>query len=261
MAEFRGVDFLDCDSLLSEDERAVRDTIRDWVDEQLLPVIGECYVEHRFPMGLIPQMGELGVFGATLPASYGCAELNNVAYGLLMQELERGRFRGAFFRQRAERAGDVPDPRVRQLKSRRMTWLPKMAAGEVIGCFGLTEPDFGSNPGGMITKRREGRERLDPQRHQDVDHQRLRWRTSRSSGPRRASWTTAKSVRGFIVETDRDGYVAKDQKGKLSLLASDTSEISLQDVRVPAENMLPGSSGPEESVDVPQRGPLRHRLG
>jgi glutaryl-CoA dehydrogenase len=241
VAKFSGVDFYDVDSLLSEDERAVRDTVREWVDEQMLPVIRECYVDQRFPREFIPQMAELSVFGANMPARHGCAGLNNVAYGLLMQELERG---DSGIRSFASVQSSLVMYPILEFgdDAQRDRWLPRMAKGEAIGCFGLTEPDFGSDPGGMTTRAvRDGNDWI-------LNGTKM-WITNGSMADVAVIWAKtgalddARSVRGFIVETDRDGYVTKDQKGKLSLLASDTSEISLQDVRVPAENMLPGSAG------------------
>src|SRR5687768_8070147 len=146
-------DFYNIDSALSEEERAVRDTIRAFVDEKVLPIIGDCYVEGRFPKELIPQMAELGVFGANLPEEYGCAGLNNVAYRLIMQELERG---DSGVRSFASLQGALVMYPIYAFGSEDQTqhYLPKMAAGEIIGCFGLTEPDFGSNPAGVITMAR-----------------------------------------------------------------------------------------------------------
>src|SRR4029079_17781438 len=134
-------------SLLSEEERAVRDTIRTWVDERLMPIIGECYVEGRFPRELIPGLAELGVLGANLPEEYGCAGLNNVAYGLIMQELERG---DSGIRSFASVQGGLVMYPILAFGSdaQKERYLPKMAKGEIIGCFGLTEPDAGSNPSG-----------------------------------------------------------------------------------------------------------------
>ena len=241
MSQFQGVDFYDTDSLLTDDERSVRDNVRTWVDEQLLPVIGRCYVERRFPRELVPRMAELGVFGANLPARYGCAELNSVAYGLLMQELERG---DSGIRSFASVQGSLVMYPILEFGSdeQREHWLPRLARGESIGCFGLTEPDHGSDPGGMLTRA-----------VQDGDDWVLNgtkmWITNGSLADVAVVWAKtgeivdAKAVRGFLVETDREGFVARDQQGKLSLLASDTSEISLQDVRVPASNLLPGTSG------------------
>ncbi len=152
--KFQGVDFYDVDSLLSEEERAVRDTVRAWVDENLIPIIGEHYIEGRFPKQLVPQMAELGLFGANLPEEYGCAGLNNVAYGLIMQELERG---DSGVRSFASVQGALAMYPIYAFGSdeQKRRWLPKMASGEVIGCFGLTEPDYGSNPAGMITVAKE----------------------------------------------------------------------------------------------------------
>jgi len=241
MAAFKGVDYFDTDSLLSEEDRAVRDAIREWVDDQLMPLVGKCYAEQRFPTELVPQMAELGIFGANMPHKYGCAELDNVAYGLMMQELERG---DSGIRSFASVQGALVMYPILAFgnEEQKMEWLPKLARGEAIGCFGLTEPDFGSNPGGMITRAKK-----------DGDDWILTgtkmWITNASMADVAIIWAKtgdlddSRSVRGFIVETDRDGYVAKNQDGKLSLLASDTSEISLQEVRVPDANRLPEAIG------------------
>jgi len=241
VAGFAGVDFYRTDLLLTEEERTVRDAVREWVDEQLLPVIGRCYVERRFPKELIPKMAELDVFGANMPAQYGCADLDNVAYGLLMQELERG---DSGIRSFASVQSSLVMYPILEFGSeeQKTRWLPKLARGEAIGCFGLTEPDYGSDPGGMLT-----RARLDGSDW--ILNGTKMWITNGSLADVAIIWAKTgelddtKSIRGFIVETDREGYVATDQQGKLSLLASDTSEISLQDVRVPHENLLPGSAG------------------
>ena len=238
---FEGVDFYDVDGLLSEEERAVRDMVRQWVQEELMPVINEHYMAHTFPKHLIPQMGELGFFGANLPEEYGCAGLNNVAYGLINQELERG---DSGLRSFASVQGALVMYPIFAFGSeeQRKEWLPKLATGEKIGCFGLTEPDFGSNPGGMLTRAvRDGDEWV-------LNGSKM-WITTGSMADVAIIWAKtgdiddAKSIRGFIVETDRDGFTAKDQEGKLSLLASDTSELVLQDVRVPDSNLLPESGG------------------
>ena len=241
VAKYAGVDFYDADSLLSEEERSVRDTIREWVDDRLIPLIGECYVERRFPTELVPQLAELGVFGANMPARYGCAELNNVAYGLLMQELERG---DSGIRSFVSVQSSLVMYPILEFGSdeQRDRWLPRLASGEAIGCFGLTEPDHGSDPGGMTTRAvRDGSDWV-------LNGTKM-WITNGSLADVAVIWAKTgelddpASVRGFIVEADRDGFVARDQKGKLSLLASDTSEIALQDVRVPADNMLPETTG------------------
>src|SRR5256885_9498128 len=151
------LDFFNIDSLLSEEERAVRDSVRRFVDERVLPIIGQCYVDGRFPREIIPEMAELGVFGANLPEEYGCAGLNNVAYGLIMQELERG---DSGVRSFASVQGALAMYPIYAFGSdeQKRRWLPEMASGEVIGCFGLTEPDYGSNPAGMITVAKEAKD-------------------------------------------------------------------------------------------------------
>ena len=152
--KFTGVDFYNIDGLLNEEERAIRDTVRAWVDDNLMPVIGEAYVAGKFPKQLIPGMAELGLFGANLPEEYGCAGLNNVAYGLIMQELERG---DSGVRSFASVQGALVMYPIYAFGSeeQKKEWLPRMASGKVIGCFGLTEPDYGSNPAGMITVAKE----------------------------------------------------------------------------------------------------------
>ena len=240
-SQFTGVDFLGFDSLLAEEERAVRDTVRAWVDEHLIPVIGEAYVEGKFPKSLIPGMAELGLFGANLPEEYGCAGLNNVAYGLIMQELERG---DSGIRSFASVQGALVMYPIYAFGSeeQRKKWLPLLASGQEIGCFGLTEPDFGSNPGGMITTARETRDGW-------VLNGTKMWITNGSQATVSVIWAKTgavddtKSIRGFIVPTATPGFSAKDQKGKLSLLASDTSELVFQDVRLPDDAILPKSGG------------------
>jgi len=239
--KFQGVDFYDVDGLLSEEERAVRDTVRSWVDDNLIPVIGEHYVEGRFPKQLVPQMAELGLFGANLPEEYGCAGLNNVAYGLIMQELERG---DSGVRSFASVQGALAMYPIYAFGSdeQKKQWLPRMASGEIIGCFGLTEPDYGSNPAGIITVAKEMKDGW-------VLNGAKMWITNGSTAQIAIVWAKtgkvddAESIRGFIVPTDTRGFSAKDQKGKLSLRASDTSELVLQDVCVPKHALLPKSGG------------------
>ena len=236
-------DLYGIDAALTEEERAIRDSIRRFVDDRILPIIGDCYVNGRFPKELIPEMAELGVFGANLPEEYGCAGLSSVAYGLIMQELERG---DSGIRSFASVQGALVMYPIFAFGSeaQKRHWLPRMAKGEVIGCFGLTEPDYGSNPGGMITRAR---------RQDDgswvIDGAKM-WITNGSTAQVAIIWAktedgddAGKSVRGFIVPTDTPGFVAKDQKGKLSLKASDTSELVLSGVRVPADAILPNVQG------------------
>ena len=236
------LDFYNIDSVLSEDERAVRDSVRRFVDERVIPVIGNCYVEGRFPKDLIPEMAELGVFGANLPEQYGCAGLNNVAYGLIMQELERG---DSGVRSFASVQGALAMYPIYAFGSeeQRQKWLPPMAKGEVIGCFGLTEPDYGSNPSAMITMAKEQKDGT------WVLNGAKMWITNGSTAKIAVVWAKTngdkedKSIRGFVVPTDSKGFKAKDQKGKLSLRASDTSELVFQDVELPADAILPKSGG------------------
>jgi len=235
-------DIYNIDSALSEEERAIRDSIRQFVDEKVIPVIGKAYVEGRFPKEIIPQMAELGVFGANLPEEYGCAGLNNVAYGLINQELERGDSGVRSFASVQSSLVMYPIYAFGSDEQKRH-FLPKMAAGEIIGCFGLTEPDYGSNPSGMITRAKE---------ESDggwVINGAKMWITNGSTAQVAIIWAKTgdskddTSIRGFIVPTDTPGFTARDQKGKLSLRASDTSELVLADVHVPAEALLPKSGG------------------
>ena len=235
-------DFYDIDSLLSEEERAVRASVRAFVDERVLPIIGKCYVEGRFPKELVPAMAELGVFGANLPEQYGCAGLNNVAYGLIMQELERG---DSGVRSFASVQGALVMYPIYAFGSeeQRQKFLPKMASGEIIGCFGLTEPDYGSNPSGMITMARQQAD------GSWVLNGGKMWITNGSTANIAVVWAktngdkTDTSIRGFVVPTDTPGFQARDQKGKLSLRASDTSELVFQDLALPADAILPKSGG------------------
>src|SRR2546428_682037 len=239
--KFQGVDFYDVDGLLSEEERAVRDTVRAWVDDNLIPIIGEHYVEGKFPKHLVPQMAELGLFGANLPEEYGCAGLNNVAYGLIMQERERG---DSGVRSLASVQGALAMYPIHAFgnEEQKRRWLPKMASGEVIGCFGLTEPDYGSNPAGMITVAKETKDGW-------LLNGAKMWITNGSTASVAIVWAKTgklddvESIRGFIVPADTKGFSAKDQKGKLSLRASDTSELVLQDVCLPKDAILPKSGG------------------
>jgi len=241
--KFQGVDFIQFDSLLSDDELIVRASTRAFVEDNLIPIIEQCNRDGRFPRELVRPMGELGFYGATLEG-YGCAGVNNVEYGLLMQELERGDsgIRSFVSVQSALVMYPIYAFGSDQQKD---TWLPKMATGEKLGCFGLTEPDFGSNPGGMRTRaRKDGDDYV-------LNGEKM-WITSGSIADVAVIWAKLEEpgvspdnwrIRGFLVETDRPGFSAHDVHGKWSLRASITSGLAMQDVRIPAANLLPKSDG------------------
>jgi glutaryl-CoA dehydrogenase len=236
--KFQGVDFLHLDSYFSEDELLVRRTARDFVEDNLVPIIEECFRTERFPRELIPVMGELGFFGANLEG-YGCAGMSNVEYGLVMQELERG---DSGFRSFVSVQSALVMYPIYTFGSdeQKNTWLPALATGEKLGCFGLTEPGFGSNPGGMTTTaRKSGNEYI-------LNGEKM-WITSGNIADVAVIWARVDDedgrVRGFLVETDRPGFRAFEVHGKWSLRASITSGLSLQDVHVPAASLLPGSGG------------------
>jgi glutaryl-CoA dehydrogenase len=236
--KFQGFDFLHLDSSFSEDELLVRRTARDFVEDNLIPIIEDCFRTERFPRELIAVLGELGFFGANLEG-YGCAGMSNVEYGLVMQELERGDsgFRSFVSVQSALVMYPIYTFGSEEQKS---TWLPALAKGEKLGCFGLTEPGFGSNPGGMTTTaRKSGNEYV-------LNGEKM-WITSGSIAHVAVIWARVENeggrVRGFLVETDRKGFKANEVHGKWSLRASITSGLSLQDVHVPEANLLPGTGG------------------
>jgi glutaryl-CoA dehydrogenase len=234
-ASFRGVDYMHIDSLFTEEELLVRQTARRFVDEQVLGLIRDCYRDGRFPIELVPKMAELGFFGANLEG-YGCAGLGNVAYGLIMQELERG---DSGLRSFVSVQGALVMYPILTYGSeeQKRRWLPRLQSGEAIGCFGLTEPDFGSNPGGMrATARREG--------NTWVLNGEKTWITNGSIADLALVWARAEDgIRGFLVEKGTPGYATADIHGKLSMRASVTSSLSLTDCRIPAENALPGAVG------------------
>ena len=236
--KFKGVDFIEFDTLLTDDERLVRDNTRKFIEENLIPIIEECNREGRFPKELIRPMGELGFYGANLKG-YGCAEMSNVEYGLMTQELERGDSGVRSFV--SVQSGLCMYPiHAFGSEDQKQKYLPKMATGEVLGCFGLTEPDAGSNPGSMRTRaKRDGNEYV-------LNGEKM-WITSGSIAHIAIIWAKVEDenelIRGFIVETERPGFRASDVHGKWSLRASVTSSLSLQDVRIPVQNLLPKSGG------------------
>jgi glutaryl-CoA dehydrogenase len=236
--KFQNFDFLNLDSGFSEDELLVRRTARDFVDDNIIPIIEACFREGRFPRELVPLMGDLGFFGANLDG-YGCAGMSNVEYGLVTQELERG---DSGLRSFVSVQSALVMYPIYTFGSdeQKNTWLPAMAKGEKLGCFGLTEPGFGSNPGGMTTTaRKSGDEYI-------LNGEKM-WITSGSIADVAIIWAKVEDednkVRGFLVETDRPGFSAPDVHGKWSLRASVTSGLTLQDVHIPAANLLPGTGG------------------
>jgi glutaryl-CoA dehydrogenase len=236
--KFRGVDFLEIDSLLNDDERLVRDNTRKFIEENLIPIIEECNREGRFPRDLVKPMGDLGFFGANLKG-YGCAEMSNVEYGLVMQELERGDSGVRSFVSVQSALVMYPIYAFGSDEQKKK-WLPPLQKGEKLGCFGLTEPDFGSNPGGMRTRaEKSGKEYV-------LNGEKM-WITSGSIADVAVIWAKSEAdgdkVRGFLVETDRPGFRSADVHGKWSLRASVTSSLSLQDVRIPECNLLPKTDG------------------
>ena len=236
--KFRGVDFIEFDALLNDEERLVRDTARRFIEDNLIPIIEECNRAGRFPRELVKPMADLGFFGASLKG-FGCAGMSNVEYGLVMQELERG---DSGLRSFASVQSALVMYPIYAFGSneQKNTWLPALQKGEKLGCFGLTEPDFGSNPSGMRTRARKSGDEY-------VLNGEKMWITSGSIADVAVVWAKVEDednkIRGFLVETDRAGFRAEDIHGKWSLRASVTSSLSLQDVRVPASNLLPKSGG------------------
>ncbi|HEX3437041.1 MAG TPA: acyl-CoA dehydrogenase family protein [Pseudacidobacterium sp.] len=241
--KFQGVDFIQFDNLLSDDELIVRASTRAFVEDNLIPIIEQCNRDGRFPGELVGPMGELGFYGATLEG-YGCAGVNNVQYGLLMQELERGDSGIRSFVSVQSALVMYPIYAFGSDQQKDL-WLPKMATGEKLGCFGLTEPDVGSNPGGMRTRaRKDGDDYV-------LNGEKM-WITSGSIADVAVIWAKLEEpgvaqdnwrIRGFLVESDRPGFSAHDVHGKWSLRASVTSGLSMQDVRIPVDNLLPKSDG------------------
>src|SRR6202162_3380115 len=236
--KFKGVDFIQFDGLLSGDELLSRDTTRQFVEDNVIPIIEQCNRDGRFPRELVQPMGELGFFGANIEG-YGCAGMSNVEYGLVMQELERGDSGIRSFVS-VQSALVMYPIYTFGTDEQKQTWLPAMQKGEKLGCFGLTEPDFGSNPGGMRTRARKvGKEYV-------LNGEKM-WITSGTIADVAVIWAKVEAeddkIRGFLVETDRPGFRAEDIHGKWSLRASVTSSLSMQDVRIPESNLLPKSGG------------------
>jgi glutaryl-CoA dehydrogenase len=236
MASFPGVDFIEFDALLTDEEKLARKTARDFVDDQVLPIITEHYRNGTMPLHLVPQMAELGFFGANLKG-YGCAGMSNVEYGLVMQELERGDSGLRSFVS-VQSALVMYPIYAFGTEAQKQKWLPRLQAGQAIGCFGLTEPQFGSNPGGMLTRA------VKVGRSYRLNGEKL-WITNGSIADVAVIWAKCEDnqVRGFLVEKGTPGFKAYDIHGKWSLRASVTSGLSLTDCEIPEENLLPGVVG------------------
>jgi glutaryl-CoA dehydrogenase len=236
MRPFDGVDFYRIEDLLDDEERLVRRSVREFVEEKYLPIVEEHYEAATFPAQLIPAIAALGVLGANLPAEYGCAGLGDVAYGLAMQELERG---DSGLRSFVSVQGALVMYPIFTFGSeeQKKHWLPKLAAGEKIGCFGLTEPDFGSNPAGMSTRAEKTKDGY-------VLNGAKMWITNGTIADVAVVWAKlAGKIQGFLVERGWKGFSAPEQKRKFSLRASVTSELILQDVPVPETHLLPKAKG------------------
>jgi len=235
MAKFQGTDFYQIDDLLSDEERLIRQTVREFVDEEVMPVIRDHYRDGTFPIQLIAQLGKLGLLGSNLQG-YGCAGLNNVAYGLINQELERG---DSGLRSFASVQGSLVMYSIHQCGSeeQKQKWLPKLANGEAVGCFGLTEPDSGSNPDSMRT-------RVEKTKNGWLLNGSKMWITNGSLADVAVIWAkTENGIRGFLVEKGTEGFTTKPLHGKLSLRASDTAELLFENCLIPQENLLPGTTG------------------
>jgi glutaryl-CoA dehydrogenase len=234
-ASFQGLDYVNIEALLSEEERLIRDTVRGWVTAEVLPVIEHHFREGTFPNHLIPAIGEMGLLGANLHG-YGCAGLGPVAYGLIMQELERG---DSGLRSFVSVQGGLVMYPIHTFGSeaQKETWLPRLASGEAIGCFGLTEPDHGSDPSRMKTKAVKKGDRW-------ILNGAKAWITNGSVADVAVVWArTDDGIKGFLVEKNSPGFTTKDHTGKFSLRASVTSELIFQDVELPGDALLPGSDG------------------
>ena len=235
MSKYEGVDFYNLDQHLTEEELMVRDLVRDWVDEEVLPIIEDYYTKGTFPLELIPKIGEMGLFGCNL-SGYECAGLSNVAYGVICQELERG---DSAIRSCVSVQGSLTMYPIHAFgtEEQKSKYLPGMANGELIGCFGLTEPDHGSDPGGMETKAV-----VDGDSY--VLNGAKMWITNGTIADLAVVWAKLDGViRGFIVEREDEGFTAPEMKGKHSLKASITSELVFQDCKIPKDRILPDVRG------------------
>lgn len=235
MTRYQGLDYYDSASLLHEDERGIQTVCRDWVEDRVIPIIDAAAREGSFPIHLVREMGRLGFLGACFP-DYGCAGLSPTGYGLLMQELERG---DSGLRSFASVQGSLVMFPIREFGSdeQKKNWLPRLARGEAIGCFGLTEADHGSDPGGMETRATRCADGWSLQGTK-------MWITNGGIADVAVVWAkTEEGIRGFLVERGTEGFTTSDVKHKFSLRASVTSELSFQECRLGDDALLPGSNG------------------
>lgn len=256
MEKFSGVDLYNIDSQLTEEERMVRDLVRGWVEDRIIPIIEKHCREGSFPLHLVPEIGEMGLLGANLQG-YGCAGMSNVAYGLICQELERG---DSGLRSFVSVQGSLAMFPIHKYgtEAQKQRYLPEMAAGRMIGCFGLTEPDFGSNPGGMLTRAVDDGDSY-------VLNGAKMWITNGTLAHVGVVWAKLDGViRGFIVERGDPGFSAPEMTGKHSLKASVTSELVFQDCRIPKDRLLPevgGLKGPFSCLNNARYGIAWGALG
>jgi glutaryl-CoA dehydrogenase len=235
MSHFAGVDYLQIDSLFSEQELLVRQTARQFVEERAIPLMRDCFRDARFPKELIPEFGRLGFLGANLEG-YGCAGMSNIEYGLVMQELERA---DSGLRSFASVQGALVMYPILTYGSEEQKehWLPKLQSGQAIGCFGLTEPGFGSNPAGMLTRaKKEGN-------CWNLNGEKT-WITNGSVADIAIVWArTDDGIRGFLIEKGTPGFSSSEIHGNMSMRVSVTSSLAMTDCRVPSSAMLPGAQG------------------
>ena len=253
MFVFRGVDYLEIDSLLNDDEKLVRQMVREFVEKEIVPHIEGWNREGKFPLHLVPLMAELGFYGANLEG-YGCAGMSNVQYGLIMQELERGdsglrsfvSVQGALVMYPINAYGS---------EEQKQRWLPALQQGKALGCFGLTEPDFGSNPGGMRTRGvKDGDDYI-------LNGEKA-WITSGTIADVALVWArTDEGIRGFLVETGTPGYSAKDIKGKMVAARVGDFDSGIAGCARARAQYASQGAGAESAIELPDASALRHRLG
>ncbi len=235
--KYIGPDFCNITSLLTDEELLIQKTANQFVEKEFNPIVNEYYDKGSFPLDLIPKMGELGFFGPTLPKEFGGSEISSTAYGLIMHELEKG---DSGLRSVCSVQGGLVMYPIHQYGTdeQKKKWLPKLAAGTAIGCFGLTEANHGSDPGGMLTKaKRDGDDWI-------INGSKM-WITNGSIADVAVVWAKDEEgiVRGFLIEKGTKGFSSSDIHGKMSLRASITSELFMKDVRIPDSNRLPGVEG------------------